>query len=203
MPAKKTVENVNINEEKDMKNMDMENAKLQKTVEELQAKLEQALKMIGNQSSVSTSKKQKLITFINLTPNTVIMQGIQQHILKQQFSQKKILEDEARQIVSRMPNLVAGGYVYIADAEFVEENGLSEAYKDMLTETQLKTLLNKDATTIVEIYKNASTVQKKIIIDMVTEKKINGQAIDSNILMALGQVTNIDFMGMEKLQKEE
>ena len=67
----------------------------------------------------------------------------------------------------------------------------------------LKNLLKNNSEDICEIYRNASDVQKKIIVDMVSEKQMNGEKIDANILVDLGRLCGIDFMKIEPLEKEE
>ena len=64
-------------------------------------------------------------------------------------------------------------------------------------------MLNKSSEDICEIYKNASDTQKKIIVEMITEKQINDEKIDANVLVDLGKLCGIDFMKIEPLEKEE
>ena len=74
---------------------------------------------------------------------------------------------------------------------------------NLIDDKTLKGLLNRNAQDVCEIYKNASDFQKKIIVDMVTEKQINEERVDANVLVDLGKLCGIDFMKIEPLEKEE
>ena len=50
-----------------------------------------------------------------------------------------------------MQNAIRSGMVYIADAQFVEEN-LAETYQYLLSDEKLKTLLDNSSGHVIEIY---------------------------------------------------
>ena len=77
-----------------------------------------------------------------------------------------------------MQNAIRSGMVYIADAQFVEENDLAETYQYLLSDEKLKTLLDNSSGHVIEIYKNASLPQQEIIIKMVVDKKQRGGNVD-------------------------
>ena len=54
-----------------------------------------------------------------------------------------------------------------------------------------------------EVYKNASDGQKRIILDMVSDKRLNGQPIDANILMELGKLSGVNFMDIDPLDDDK
>ena len=102
-----------------------------------------------------------------------------------------------------MPQSISNGFIYIADSDFVQECELEDVYDSLLSDEQLKNLLNKNYSDVCEIYKNASDHQKKIIIDMIVDKKLNDQKIDANILMELGRICGKDLLDIEPLNEEE
>lgn len=178
--------------------------------EALKAKLEEMQKqmafMMGQMSAQTEttekkSAKERNIPFINLTAGTFVLKGTQYWDLVGQFSQRVFLEREARIIVNNMQNAIRSGLVYIADAQFVEENELEEAYRGLLDDKKFKTLLDNKSEYVIEVYKNASPSQQNIIIDMIVEKKTNGEDVDANVLLVLGKLSGKDLINIEP--KEE
>ena len=92
--------------------------------------------------------------------------------------------------------------VYIADSDFVEDNDLSYAYEGLFSDSDLKSLLDKDISYVIEMYKAASKEQKRIISDMVAQKVMEKKYIDANILIQLGELTGINYMDLEPIQTE-
>lgn len=174
--------------------------------EVLKAKLEEMQKQMAflmGQMSTQTenpekkSVKERNIPFINLTAGTFVLKGTQYWDLAGQFSQRVFLEREARIIVNNMQNAIRSGLVYIADAKFVEENELEEAYRGLLDDKQFKTLLDNKYEYVIEAYKNASPSQQNIIIDMVSDKRANGESVDGNVLLELGKLSGKDLVNIE------
>jgi len=178
---------------------------LEQELAELKAQMAVMVQMMGNQPSTPqpVKAKERNITFINMTQGTLVLKGSTLWTIDGQFTKRTFLEREARLIVNNMPQTVRSGAVYITDAEFVEENELSEAYANLLTNEELETLLLKDSSFVVNAYKNASKTQKDIIIDMVVEKRLNSQSIDANVLMELGKLSGRDLIGVEPDDEKE
>lgn len=148
-------------------------------------------------------KKQSNIKFINLTAGSMNLRGTRMYNIPKQFGFKMLGEAEARLVVNNMPNAIADGYIYIANKAFVHECELDDLYANMLDDAQLKALLNENANDVCEVYKNASEGQKRIILDMVSDKRLNGQPVDANILVELGKLSGVDFMNIDPLDDKE
>lgn len=148
-------------------------------------------------------KKQNNIKFINLTAGSLNLRGTRMYNIPKQFGFKMLGEAEARLVVNNMPNAIADGYVYIANKAFVHECELDDIYEGMLSDKQLKELLSENANDVCEVYKNASDGQKRIILDMVSDKRLNGQPIDANILMELGKLSGVNFMDIDPLDDDK
>lgn len=169
----------------------------------LQAQLEVLMKAQANtQATVveAPKAKRKMIKIISLVSGTLVLQGSRVITLDKQFDSVTVTDNEARLIISNMPNSARDGIFYIADADFVEENNLEDAYLTMLDDKQLKTLLSKNAKDVLEIYQNAPDAQKRIIDDMIKDGRLMGVQIDANILMEIGKINGIDYLGMEKIE---
>lgn len=179
-------------------------AEQQKRMEEMMAQMQVLMQAQSNapvSTSVATGNKQ--VTFVNLTTGGLTLKGTRMHYLDKQFAKKSVQESEARAIASNMPNTIANGYVYIPDEEFLESVNMGGIYEGMLTDAQLKTLLNQDANYVCDVYQNATDSQKQIIIDMVSNKQFDGKQVDANILVRLGKLCGVDFLNIEPLDDKE
>lgn len=181
-----------------------ENEVLKKQLEDMKNQMAVLMAQVAGGNTVSPiSKKERNITFINLTPGEFIMKGSQIWKISEQFGTKTFLEREARMIVNNMQNSIRSGNIYIADNDFIQENELEEIYRNLLDDVTLKNLLNQHFSIVIDAYKNASPAQREIIIDMVRVKRLNGESVDANILVELGKLCNQDLMNLEPLDETE
>lgn len=174
-----------------------ENDELKKQLDELKAQMALMAQMMANKPAVAVAKSNKQVKFINLSSGSAILRGTIMWKITGQFADKDFDETEANIIVANMGNMVRSGRVYIADQEFVESHNLGEVYKHILNADQLKGLFDKDGKTIVEAYKMANDAQKQIIVDMISERKVNGQFVDANASIEIGKLCGKDLMGIE------
>lgn len=175
-----------------------ENEVLKAQIAEMKAQMELMAQMMANKiEPVHSSKNDRMITFVNLTNGTAILKGNQNWALEGRYASRAFLEREARIIVNNMPNMIRSGMVYITDADFVKENDLADAYVNMLSDTDMKSLLAQDAKNVIDVYKNVSDNQKQIIIDMIIEQRKAGAKIDGNILTELGELCGKDLVHIE------
>ena len=150
----------------------------------------------------STLKKKKNVTIINLFAGGLTVKGNSYYHFDKQFDKRAFSEAEATAIVNNMPNAAREGIFYITDAQFVEDNDLSDAYENMIDDVKMKTILSLDANSVLVLYKNASEAQKTIIENMIVNGRLNGEALDANILVELGKITGKNYMEIETMDKE-
>lgn len=184
-----------------VENATSENELLKAQIAEMKAQMEMMAKMMSIQKqteSQSETKSERMVTFVNLTNGVAVLRGNQNWTLDGQYSSRAFLEREARIIVNNMPNMIRSGMVYITDAQFVRDNDLSDAYLNMLSDEEMKTLLSKDAKYVVDVYKNVADGQKQIIVDMIIEQRKSGVKIDSNILVELGELCGKDLVHIDE-----
>ena len=176
-----------------------ENEALKAQIAEMKAQMELMAQMMANKSNepIHSTKNDRMITFVNLTNGTAVLRGNQNWALEGRYASRAFLEREARIIVNNMPNMIRSGMVYITDADFVKENDLADAYVNMLSDTDMKSLLAQDAKNVIDVYKNVSDSQKQIIIDMIIEQRKAGAKIDGNILTELGELCGKDLVHIE------
>ena len=178
-------------------------AEQQRRMEEMMAQM-QVLMQAQSNSTTSTKpvNSNKQIVFINMTSGGLNLKGTRMYHIDNQFGTKSVQESEARVIVANMPNTIASGYVYIPDNEFLESCNMGGVYDGMLNDEQMKTLLNQDANYVCDVFENATDSQKRIIIDMVSDRQLNGNPVDANILVRLGNLAGVDFLDIEPLEEE-
>ena len=179
-------------------------AEQQKRMEEMMAQM-QVLMQAQSNSTMPTKpvNSNKQIVFINMTSGGLNLKGTRMYHIDNQFGTKSVQESEARVIVANMPNTIAEGYVYIPDNEFLESCNMGGVYDGMLNDEQMKTLLNQDANYVCDVFENATDSQKRIIIDMVSDRQLNGKPVDANILVRLGKLAGVDFLDIEPLDDKE
>lgn len=198
-----------ITEKEDVKevndNLSQENELLKKQMEAMQAQIELLVKQMtmSNAPVASTKKSERNIEFINMVPGTLVLRGNQIWKIEGQFNSRSFLEREARIIVNNMQNTIRSGYVYIADYDFIQENELTGVYDTMLSDQQLKDLLNKNFKEVVEIYKTVPKTQQDIIVRMIKERKEAGVQIDANILIQIGELCGQDLLRGVEYEDEE
>lgn len=206
MAYKKKIETENTAEELEVKTekalaVDEEKEALKAQLEELKAQMALMAQMMGNKP-VQAAKSNREITFVSMVPGTLVLKGTTIWKIEGQFNSRSIMESEAETILSNMNNAVRNGIVYIADAQFVADHNLEAVYAHLITDAQLKELLSMNAKHVVDVYKNANDSQKQIIIDMITEKKLNGAEVDANILIELGKLCHKDLISIEPIEEE-
>ena len=179
-------------------------AEQQKRMEEMMAQMQVLMQAQSNAvTPIKPVNSNKQIVFINMTSGGLNLKGTRMYHIDNQFGTKSVQESEARVIVANMPNTIADGYVYIPDNEFLESCNMGGVYDGMLNDEQMKTLLNQDANYVCGVFENATDSQKRIIIDMVSDKQLNGKPVDANILVRLGKLAGVDFLNIEPLDDKE
>lgn len=179
-------------------------AEQQKRMEEMMAQMQVLMQAQSNSTTpTKPSSPNKQIVFINMTAGGLNLKGTRMYHIDNQFGTKSVQESEARVIVANMSNTIASGYVYIPDNEFLESCNMGGVYDGMLNDEQMKTLLNQDANYVCDVFENATDSQKRIIIDMVSDRQLNGKSVDANILVRLGKLTGVDFLNIEPLDDKE
>ena len=179
-------------------------AEQQKRMEEMMAQMQVLMQAQSNSAMPTKSiNSNKQIVFINMTSGGLNLKGTRMYHIDNQFGTKSVQESEARVIVANMPNTIADGYVYIPDNEFLESCNMGGVYDGMLNDEQMKTLLNQDANYVCDVFENATDSQKRIIIDMVSDRQLNGNPVDANILVRLGKLSGVDFLDIEPLDDKE
>ena len=193
--AEKTVE-IKTETENEIKVVDSEKEMLKAQIEELKSQMALMAQMVSNKPAEKTPSN-KMIRFINLVRGTLVLKGSRVWTIEGQFNSIEVSEAEANTILSISNNIVHSGYVYINDREFVEEHNLSDIYRTILSDEDMKTLLRRNAIEIIDLYKSTSEQQQEVIIDMIIDKIQRGIAVDANVLKELGKLSGKDLLNLE------
>lgn len=174
--------------------------------DQMKAQMETLMQMMamgaigGKQES---KKEEKYITFVNMTKGKFVLKGNSYYTIDEQFGTRRFIEREAKMIVNNMPQSVREGKVYILDADFVKDCELEDVYADLLSDKQMKELLTREPSYVAEVYKNANKAQKQIIVDMIENKKLNGEDVDANILLQIGQLSGKNLIEITPIENED
>ena len=178
-------------------------AEQQKRMEEMMAQMQVLMQAQSNVVAPTKSVNNRKIKFVNMCTGKLILKGTSLWEIDGQFNDRDFSETEANIIVNNMANAIRSGYVYIADAQYVEEHQLQPIYDNLLSDKQMLELLNHDYKYVIDMYKTASDAQKKIIVDTIVSKRSNGEYVDANIMIKLGELCGRDLVGITSLDNEE
>lgn len=163
-------------------------------LEALKAQMQAVLQaQMTNAQVAAEPKKKKNVSIMSFAVGGLTLMGTRAIRIPKQFDTVSVSESEATAIINNMPESARNGLFYILDADFVEENELSDAYKNLLDDKQFKQLLTQSSDYVVDIFKSASDVQKKIIINMIIDKKSHNLPIDANIVEQISKLSGVDF----------
>ncbi len=178
-------------------------AEQQKRMEEMMAQMQVLMQAQSNTVTPTKPVNNRKIKFVNMCTGKLILKGTSLWEIDGQFNDRDFSETEANIIVNNMANAIRSGCVYIADAQYVEEHQLQPIYDNLLSDKQMLDLLNHDYKYVLDMYKTASDAQKKIIVDTIVSKRSNGEYVDANIMIKLGELCGRDLVGITSLDNEE
>lgn len=178
-------------------------AEQQKRMEEMMAQMQVLMQAQSNVVTPTKPANNRKIKFVNMCTGKLILKGTSLWEIEGQFNDRDFSETEANIIVNNMANAIRSGCVYIADAQYIEEHQLQPIYDNLLSDKQMLDLLNHDYKYVLDMYKTASDAQKKIIVDTIVSKRSNGEYVDANIMIKLGELCGRDLVGITSLDNEE
>lgn len=103
---------------------------------------------------------------------------------------------ELKDFVSHNKSFFKGGLCYIMNDNAVKQLRLKSAYDNIITEDVLESLFDNNADKVVEIYDNASDIQKSVIVQLIVDKKYGHAKLDANILTQIGERCDRDLLNI-------
>lgn len=197
-----------------MEQLKNENEALKTQLNDLQQQMAQVTQMIQQmnmmnqfmtKTSDTTVKDIELISLISgkLVLTTTGKSDGRHYEFAKQFDTVLVPEGDLKLIIKAMPRTTENGCFFINDVEFVNKNGLSGVYKNIMSQQKIEEFFVKPFNEAMQIYRSANKAQKAILEAMVTDKCLNNEFVDANVLMMLSKETGKDFMNIEPLLKEE
>ncbi len=197
--------------ENEVKEKDKELEKIKSQNETFEAKLAKMEKMIesmsngGNVAVKQDDEKISLdedIPVVNLTNGQVNIstEGYGQGDITTFDKHGEIIDipySDLKLYVRKNKRFFQEGILYILDDRAVKQERLSSAYKKLLSEDMIDSLLDNVSDKVIEVYKTATKGQKEIIIDKIVNKKLNHENVDANILLELGKLSGKNLIDVE------
>lgn len=104
---------------------------------------------------------------------------------------------DLKDIVQHNQRFANEGYFYIVDEEVVRKLRKTSEYNKMLPPEVIENIFKNDANKIIDLYNMAPRGQKETIVEMIKNKRLQGIDVDANVLVKLGELTGINFVGIE------
>lgn len=182
-----------------------ENELLKAKLIEMETKMATLMQMMGGNMFQAPSTEERDIEVVSLTDGSLLITtdgigGGQRYNFPNQFAMLLIPERDLKAIIRSMPETTREGYFYINDEKFVEENRLRSVYRNIMSDKELNGIFDKSHVDFMTVYNSASVGQKKVIVGMAINKKLNGEFVDANILIELGKACGRDLMSIETLE---
>lgn len=202
--AKPTTETTNV---QDIESITKENNELKAQMSQMQEQMNTLLQKFAmlNLSGQSFNQQDKDIDVVSLVNATLLISTNGRsdgkvYKFTKQFESQPIPESDLKEIVRAMPRTAREGYFYILDSDFVRNNGLSSSYRNILTQTEMANIFGLNSKEFMEKYNYVSDAQKKIIENMLINKRLMNEDVDANIMLALQKVTGRNYMEIEPLE---
>ena len=101
---------------------------------------------------------------------------------------------DLRDIVKNKPKFAKEGAYFICNPQAVKKLRLGNDYKNLIDNSTFLNLFDKDADTIVALYKSAPSMQQKQIVGLIKDRLEKGIEVDGNVLVKIGQLCGKDFL---------
>lgn len=101
---------------------------------------------------------------------------------------------DLRDIVKNKPKFAKEGAYFICNPQAVKKLRLGNDYKNLIDNNTFLNLFDKDADTIVALYKSAPSMQQKQIVSLIKDRLEKGIEVDGNVLVKIGQLCGKDFL---------
>ena len=104
---------------------------------------------------------------------------------------------DLKDIVRNNRTFAQNGLFYIANNKVVDRLRLKAYYKRLISNEDMINIFNKKPNEIIEIYKLAPDEEKKTIIDLIIDKKMNKQKVNNDVLVELGELCGKDLINID------
>ena len=104
---------------------------------------------------------------------------------------------DLKDIVRNNRGFAQRGLFYIANNKAVDKLRLKSYYQKLISSEDMMNIFNKKPNEIIELYKLAPEDEKKTIIDLIIDKKMNKQKVNNDVLVELGELCGKDLINID------
>ena len=105
---------------------------------------------------------------------------------------------DLRDIVKNKPKFAKEGAYFICNPQAVKKLRLGNDYKNLIDNSTFLNLFDKDADTIVALYKSAPSMQQKQVVSLIEDRLAKKLEVDGNVLIKIGKLCGKDFLITEE-----
>lgn len=113
-----------------------------------------------------------------------------------------ILYSDLTGILSTHPTFARKGYFFILDTEVVKQSALEKYYTRILDKDSIENILEKDDSEIKEIFNLVTPYMQNLILEIISEKMVNGEYVNRDKLHLIKEITGKDIEQTAKALKE-
>jgi len=183
-------------------------AKLKQEVDELKQVVDKLLETIEENKKVDLKQKKFVDDFEIRADSYIKIMSLCSHTLNlstkagnlgktftfEKFGEvKRILYGDLQLIMERHRNFLRNGLFIILNEEVIRNNGLDEAYESILTKENIDKILSGNESDAVTLLKIANPKQQQIIVQLFTDKILNGEVVEHNFLHRLSGVVGFSI----------
>lgn len=191
--------------------LEQQNTELKSTLDQMQAQMQTLMEQfsaiqnttatVSNvnpiESIISANKKIKVINLIEGELNlTTQMYGAGKPFRFPHYGyEHNIKYNDLEDIVHSHRSFAEKGFFYICDADVVDELGLEDHYKNILTQTMIEDIVNNPNESNLGLFAGANeTVQDSIVDRMVDKINIHKKKYDLNIISKMNEIYGKDIV---------
>ena len=167
---------------------------MEKIVEKLGGAVPAATPAFSVGDAIPYNKNIKVMSLCNNKLNLATQpRGLGHRYTFEKFGEvKKIQYGDLLLINDNQRNFKEAGYYYIMDDVVVEEEGLTDIYKKILSKDKIESILNNGEGAL-GFFQAANPKQQKIVLDMIITKLVHGEFIDGNLINEISRVAKFDI----------
>lgn len=115
-------------------------------------------------------------------------------VFTRMFEVKKIPYSDLMSIMENHANFLQQGKFYIMNRAVIEQHGLDDVYKSILTREKIEAILKNDNTTdVVNIFKSANKSQQESIVNYIKDIVLAGEELDIGLMDRLSRAYGKDI----------
>ena len=143
--------------------------------------------------NINIKKKIKVMSLFNGRLNLTTEGGGRGKIYSfAKFGETKLIPNEdLTNCFNANQRFFTEGFCFILDSEFVEENGLSESYANIVDKDKITSILNCDRNELDNIFQKISKIQKETICNLIIEKIVANEDINMTGVAIISQLTGV------------